>query len=89
MNGTSQFQTTSRQGSNDGRVELKIGSGQIAQLGGKDGSNNPPSVESVNSEEREALHRGQGMDFKARDFPSFEDLEQEINGADEAFQKSR
>ena len=29
------------------------------------------------------------MDFKVRDFPSFEDLEQEINGVDEAFRKSR
>ena len=82
--GTSQFQTTSRQGSNDGRVELKIGSGQIAQLGDRDDSNNPPSVESVNSEERETLQRGgKGVDFKVRDFPSLEDLEQEINGKDE------
>ena len=28
------------------------------------------------------------MNFKVRDFPSFEDLEQEINGTDEAFQTS-
>ena len=89
VNGSSQFQTTSRAGSNDGRAGLKIGSGQIAQLGDRDDSNSPLSVESVNSEEREALHREHRPDFKVRDFPSFEDLDREIDGQDEAVRKPR
>lgn len=60
---------------------IKVGSGQIAQLGERD-SNAPPSVESVISEEQE-------VDFKVRDFPSLDEMEREINGKDEDFENSK
>ena len=55
-------------------TSLKVGSGQIAQLGEKD--SNSPSVESVVDEEKR-------VDFKVRDFPSLDDIEREINGKNE------
>ena len=53
---------------------LKVGSGQIAQLGEK--NSNSPSVESVADDEQQP-------NFKVRDFPSFDQMEREINGKDE------
>ena len=60
---------------------IKVGSGQIAQLGEKD-SNKSPSVESVISEEQET-------DFKVRDFPSLDEMEREINGKNDDFKNNK